>query len=368
MYMALNKDFLKSKYGFDVYGRHKITADIISLYKKLKNIDKLKILDIGGQYSILHDFLPDEEITVIDPNVEPNEEKGIFRAKAQDLSSLFPNENFDVVTIHDVLEHIPESMREIVLHNALLMSKDLLIVAGPFNSPAVVNAEIEVSDFFTKVYGFENPWLVEHEDCGLPSLSDLEHFIKKQDLYNFQFSNNKLKYWSKSYFLDFLIDSNKNIISQELMERFRHYYNEEIFPYDFGQDSYRKTILISKTDFSVKEGSNIQKIIYKANPDINEEKILDKKYYEFISQLIVDIKRYMEVENSQKYRNHEKLLARLVFLKKVIKGKNEIIKYQNQILDRKSVRLVLRIADSKIIHNGVMKNIIQFVYKIFHIK
>lgn len=248
---------LKRKYGFDLYGRHYITQQIAHFLKERSQLQTLSILDAGGSTKILKEFLPEENISVLDPLVEDEPEKNIFHGDATNMKGIFKDESFDLVVSHDVFEHIKPNQRIAFVKESLRVAKDIVVIAAPFNRDSVVEAEKNVNKFFKNIHGIDHPWLKEHFENGLPSELDIESYLIDRGVEFVKLSNNIIKLWKLSFYLTFLIEANLDADREHLLEEFKYFYNEHISPADFGTDSYRQVYVISKKGFDEELKSKI---------------------------------------------------------------------------------------------------------------
>ena len=133
----------------DLYSRNFIMSKGIKEYKKAKNINRVKILDVGGRKGRLNLFLNSEdELTLLD--IRSGRENNLIVGDATDMKN-FSEGHFDVVVSGDVFEHISPEKRESFIRECLRVSKYMVILAAPFNTAGVEEAEEKANIFFKKI-------------------------------------------------------------------------------------------------------------------------------------------------------------------------------------------------------------------------
>lgn len=141
----------------DQYSRNFIISKGIREYKKLHNLEKVRILDVGGRKGELDLFLdPGDELKLLD--IRPGKEKNLLVGDATDMKE-FPDGHFDIVTSGDVFEHIPKEKREAFVQECLRVSKEMVVLAAPFDMPGVSESEIKANEFFKRINGTDHQWL-----------------------------------------------------------------------------------------------------------------------------------------------------------------------------------------------------------------
>lgn len=150
--------------NLEMYARFKLVADRIAA---LGN-DPLCILDVGGREWFFSAFLPGHRVTVAD-----------LETTGLDGRALpFPPSSFDVVTCHHVLEHVPMNDRPVLLAELVRVARRRVYLTGPFRESPFA-AEI---DHFLSQLAPDNPYLQEHVQMGLPSLAEVEAWLRDQGL------------------------------------------------------------------------------------------------------------------------------------------------------------------------------------------
>jgi hypothetical protein len=247
---------------FDLYQRYKLVQQVI---EGLRDKKPLKILDVGGFPGQILNFLPDDDVLVIDR--QHSHIGHYLQAEAPNLP--FERNSFDIVTTVDVLEHIPKENRETFLLELSRVSRNVLIIACPFDTPDVSLYEILSNSFYRSLTGNDHIWLKGHIENGLPDLGETMEKIKNNFPYVSTFCNGYLPRWVK------MITAHLNSSTDDFMipylQSLNKFYNEKFFEYDNKPISYRKIIVASKNKFNLN-------ILEKPEDEvsINNEVILDR--------------------------------------------------------------------------------------------
>jgi len=123
------------------------------------------LLDVGGTtHGLFERFLetasPGLEFSIANP--------GYNGIDGCDLP--FGDNEFDVVTCIDTLEHVQPSDRGRVISEIRRVAKRLVVVAAPYDTPWTSGAEEMLYELS------ENKFLREHLEFGLPSLQDFRRY------------------------------------------------------------------------------------------------------------------------------------------------------------------------------------------------
>jgi GT2 family glycosyltransferase len=233
---------------FDLYTRNKIISYMIKEIKHSVNSMSLKILDVGGRNGRLRDFLENsDDFWILDTRESEGSEKNYIVGDIK--STHFKDGEFDIVVSSDVYEHLPPVDRTSALSEMLRISKLYAILAAPFNSPEVVDAEITINRLYKELTGKEHIWLVEHIKNGLPSERELEDFLRANKLEFIKIGSNNIKTWLYMQHLYFIFSMGvPGAYNERLLSNINLYYNS--FYDELGdavEPTYRKIFLISKT-------------------------------------------------------------------------------------------------------------------------
>jgi len=170
---------------FDHYERYALTRRLVDLLWPGRRT-RLRILDVGGHSGSLKHFLPEDEIVILDvlppPEFAHSREvpflhDGYVLGSGTDLP--FADTTFDLVTAHDTLEHLPRALRDAFVREMARVSRGYLILNGPVDAGDGENAALEerVFAFGQQALDWENPYLKEHIEHGIPSAASIEESL-----------------------------------------------------------------------------------------------------------------------------------------------------------------------------------------------
>lgn len=187
------------RFPFDQYQRYRLVQEIVESLRQEIN-RPFKLLDVGGYFRALSGeellplkaFLPDDQTVTIDL-VVAGHLPGYVRGSGLELP--FAAETFDLVISCDTLEHIPAEDRPCFLATLLRVSKYGLVLAAPFNDPAVATAEAIVLDFSKAKCQLDHPPLQEHRLYGLPDLAAARAVLNEQGYRTEAFPTGYLTDW-----------------------------------------------------------------------------------------------------------------------------------------------------------------------------
>ena len=131
-----------------------------------------RILDVGDCAGHLQTFDPGLDVIGLDLNPAEARLPGAVPVHGDGTSLPFPDATFDAVVTSDVLEHVPPVGRPGFLAELRRVSRGLVIVAAPFDTPGVAGAEDLARRYAMLALGAPQPQLEEHHDNGLPDLAD----------------------------------------------------------------------------------------------------------------------------------------------------------------------------------------------------
>ena len=290
-----NKDLLFLP--FDLYGRYRIIGELI---QAIRFKDKLRILDVGGNiesihYSVLKKFLPNDNVVVLDK--AKNNYKDYIQADA--LSLPFDQGEFDFVVSADVLEHIPIDARERFLEEQLRVAKEGILLAAPFYSKEVIEAEMVAAAFYNSLFKKTHRWLSEHKRFTLPQMSWFESFLVQHDLYFKKFLHNHIPYWILMICVHFYTEFNGSEIKRlNIIDKF---YNSFVLPYDKKSPAYRYAYFITRRKLQ----KNIESI---QGPEYDKNFLpqIQQMVFELIGKstqtLIKDFDKLNEILNSRGWK------------------------------------------------------------------
>lgn len=156
---------------FDLHERYALARAVVERLAPSAR----SLLDVGGtmggdsgHLAWTGDFFPGRDTTVVDARwadlprhlrVEPGRPLP------------FADRSFEVVLAMDVLEHVPPAARASWIEEAYRVADGLLVVANPFATPGVEEADRFLFEFIRSRYGYEHGFLAEHLAHGHPDLA-----------------------------------------------------------------------------------------------------------------------------------------------------------------------------------------------------
>ncbi len=225
--------------------RYLLQAAILEAYQNHEYADKkLKVLDVGGAGSIIGDFI-DVDLSVID--VLPNTTKLPNYTQGDALVMPYADNSFDAVISCDVIEHIPKQDRAAFLKESARVTKDLMIVAAPFDLKGVREAEISANDYYRAMTGEDHRWLLEHLQDELPNIKQAALDLEKAGLNTAHFSHTALNNWQLVTRAGFLLaHQDQHEKFAEVIRELNKYYLDNIMAGDFSTTGYRSFLVASK--------------------------------------------------------------------------------------------------------------------------
>ncbi len=157
--------------AFDRYSRY---GAIVRALRSTLGTGTLRVLDVGDGAGYLSAFDPDVDAVSVDlaPTAEPL--PGTVRLAADGTRLPFPDASFDAVVSSDALEHVPPDRRPDFVAELARVSRELVLLAAPFDTPGVAGAEELARRFVLLVTGRPQEQLEEHREHGLPGVEDTQ--------------------------------------------------------------------------------------------------------------------------------------------------------------------------------------------------
>ncbi len=161
---------LLSSLPFDLYERYALAVAVVERLAPGAH----SLLDVGGtmggdagHLAWTGDFFPGFDVAVVDTRWADVPGHVLVEA-GRPLP--FAARSRDVVVAMDVLEHVPGAQRENWLAEVWRVAGDLLLLANPFATPGVADADRFLHEFIRSRYGYEHRFLAEHLAHGHPDL------------------------------------------------------------------------------------------------------------------------------------------------------------------------------------------------------
>ena len=153
--------------SFDRYSRY---GAIVRAVRSSLGPGTLDVLDVGDTTGYLSIFDPDLRSIGLDLVLAPDRLAGGGRLVGDGCRLPFADGRFDAVVTADTLEHVPRGQRDAFLSEVARVSRDLVVIAAPFDTPGVAGAEELVRRFILLATGQPQVQLEEHREHGLPEL------------------------------------------------------------------------------------------------------------------------------------------------------------------------------------------------------
>lgn len=153
--------------SFDRYSRYGAIARIL---RATLGSGTHRVLDIGDSAGYLRTFDPDLVVTAVDLSLTGAPLSGTSRVQGDGTALPFPDGAFDAVVSSDVLEHVPAPSRAAFLTELHRVSRDLCIVAAPFDTVGVAGIEELIRRYALLATSEPQAQLDEHRDNVLPDL------------------------------------------------------------------------------------------------------------------------------------------------------------------------------------------------------
>jgi len=220
---------------FDQYQRYRIVADLLAQLRD--GAKPLSILDVGGRTANLRAFLPADRVYLVD--VDPSDEPGLVLGDGARLP--YKDGAFDVVAAFDTLEHVPPQFRAAFLSECARVAKKWVVVAGPYQSPAVDESERLLQRFLRDKLGVEHRYLDEHRHNGLPDLAASRAALEGLGARTSAIGHGNLERWLPLMCLSLYLDHEPEL--RTLAKSIFRFYNGELYSSDHAQPVYRHALI-----------------------------------------------------------------------------------------------------------------------------
>jgi SAM-dependent methyltransferase len=243
--------------GPDGYSRFFVIINLLERFYG-KNKKTIRILDVGGCSPYMYELLSESditfELTILDilPKPPGLPAKATY-IQADATASDLADGSFDVVVSTDTLEHIPAPIKDNFVRACVRLSKDVCIMAAPFSTEGVDQAEHFVNDFNKQLFRVGQDWLVEHFEYGKPSVAAVSKVLQTMQVPFIDFGTNNLYSWIFSTHMN-LIEA-KVGLNDKQSEAVRRTYNQLLAQSaEFTGPTYRHFFVASKNpSFVIKD-------------------------------------------------------------------------------------------------------------------
>ncbi len=220
---------------FDQYQRYRLVTDIIENVRTPG--ERLKVLDVGGRTALLRRFLPEDEVHLVD--VESSEERGLVLGDGSRLP--FADDSVDVLVTFDTLEHVPPARRRDFVAECARVARRWVVIAGPYQSPEVDEAERLLATFIEEKLEQEHRYLAEHATNGLPDRAETEGALASAGAEVLSIGHANLERWLALMCLALYMDRDAPL--RAIASQFYRFYNAELYASDHAAPVYRHAVI-----------------------------------------------------------------------------------------------------------------------------
>lgn len=228
----MNDDTLSMR--FDQYQRYKLVADVLERVRA--DGQPLDVLDVGGRTALLRRFLPDRVVLL---DLETSPESGLVLGSGSRMP--FRDKSFDVVAAFDTLEHVPVGQRADFVRECARVARRYVVLAGPYEHPRVVEAEVVLQRFIAEKLGGAIRHLDEHRHHGLPERNEVERQLGALGGKVRGLPHGNLERWLACQCVAFYMDWHPEL--HDLSEAFHRFYNHSLYPSDHAEPVYRYVVV-----------------------------------------------------------------------------------------------------------------------------
>ena len=239
--MDENDDALEpAGFLFDQWSRYDAAARAVRAIAP----DGGRVLDVGcGEQMLLGAFLPEHEVTYLDPLLVGHEGEHLI---AQPLSDdTVPSQTFDVVVSVDALEHVPDEARAGFLAQMMRASRRGVVVAAPFADKGDARStDDRVNEVYRLKNGVDYSWLHEHLEFGLPDFAETASQLREGGFHVTTFGNGHTPWLKDLLALHVLqLDQHGNV---DLLRRIGNRFAQDLLPLDHLEPTYRQVLVADR--------------------------------------------------------------------------------------------------------------------------
>lgn len=225
---------------FDQFQRYELVRALLESVRV--DGQRLRILDVGGRTALLREFLPSDQIELVD--VVPSEVEGLVLGSGAQLP--FQDGAFDAVCAFDTLEHVPPALRDDFVRECARVAGRYVILAGPYDSPRVAEAEEALLDFLRARLDWEHQYLLEHRVNGLPSMPAALEIFEEAGARTATVGHGELGRWLALMCVELYIEH--ETLLKDFAPQLYRFYNDYLFPFDHGEVVYRHAVIAAFGD------------------------------------------------------------------------------------------------------------------------
>lgn len=234
---------------FDQYQRYRLVADILESLRGKG--ERLSVLDVGGRTALLRQFLPEDEVYLVD--VEASEEQGLVLGDGSRLP--YADGCVDALVTFDTLEHVPPAAREAFVAECARVARRWVVIAGPYKSPRVDDAETQLETFVHDKLEEEHRYLAEHKSNGLPDLDDTEGGLRAAGAEVVSIGHANIERWLALMCMSLYMDRDAPL--RGIAKQFFRFYNEQLYRSDHAAPVYRHAVVAAFGGASLPDASTL---------------------------------------------------------------------------------------------------------------
>ena len=335
----MREDFLELP--FDQFQRYKTARDFADAIRTAPG-EPLKILDVGGYPGLMVDWLPDDDVTVVD--VIEAEAPNYVRASGAELP--FADASFDLVCTCDTLEHVPPGERDAFLRELGRVSKDYLFMTAPFADERTRMAEEILYGYVERVLKTDFVTLREHLDNGLPDLASTLIGLGETGFSTHDFPSGYLYHWLPMMVAKHHLMAHGD--TDELHRRIDRFYNLNFSPGDYREPSYRRVIVGSKAGLEAVKifaGDRVPSAGSADGGSVTEDSdkleffrlltgLLDQDLKRDVTQLVDELRGSTNRELAEAKATLSERDRRIADLKSVVQAQNESLDELHALVSR----------------------------------
>jgi GT2 family glycosyltransferase len=156
----------------------------------------VRILEVGSNaLDVLAQFLDAAQMRVVRCDVVPCSDDPDFVLTEKDKPLPFGAGSFDAVFSLEVLEHIPAEGRRRFLTECVRVARHGAVFSCPNGVPEVATYEALANEAYRQRNSYRNPWLDEHQECGLPPEEQIVGILEELGYPHAVFKNSPLETW-----------------------------------------------------------------------------------------------------------------------------------------------------------------------------
>ncbi len=226
---------------FDQYQRYRLVGDLLDSLRPNPGT-RFAILDVGGRTALLRHFLGADDVTLVD--VERSDERGLVLGSGAALP--FADDAFDVVCAFDTLEHVPPDLRTPFVRECHRVARRWVLIAGPFASPRVDEAEELLARFLREKLGIRHRYLEEHRANGLPDRVAVAAELERLGSRTTAIGHGQIDRWLALMAVAMYMDDDPAL--RALLRDVNRFYNETLYASDHAEPVYRHVVCAALGD------------------------------------------------------------------------------------------------------------------------